>query len=161
MPDGDFELWHALYTLEVRYWYDVDFNDGRNAHLFYLTDCAFAVGENEFRGQDRIREFYAWRQARGTATVRSIRSTRHLVSNLLVEASGPQEAKATGVISFYEAPGRAPVMESKPPILMADLESHCVLQDDQTWRFKSHVLRPVFMGDDVPLSLAFDLSRSA
>jgi len=23
------------------------------------------------------------------------------------------------------------------------------------------VLRPVFMGDDVPLSLAFDLSRSA
>jgi len=161
MPDGDFELWHALYTLEVRYWYDVDFNDGRNAHLFYLADGVFSVGDNEFHGRDRIRDFYAWRQARGTTTVRSLRSTRHLLSNLQVEPFGAREAKLLGVISFYEAPGRAPVMESKPPILMTDLESECVRDDDEAWRFRTHLLRPVFMGDDVPLSLAFDLSRSA
>ena len=49
LPHVDHELWHALYTLVVRYWYDVDFNDGRNAHLFYLPDGIFSVGDNEFR----------------------------------------------------------------------------------------------------------------
>ena len=28
-------LWHALHRLEVTYWYDVDANEGRNAHEFF------------------------------------------------------------------------------------------------------------------------------
>ena len=99
MPSADFELWHALYTLEVRYWYDVDFNDGRNAHLFYLADGVFSVGDNEFHGRDRIRDFYAWRQARGTTTVRSLRSTRHLLSNLVIPRRPAQGLFAANFLS--------------------------------------------------------------
>lgn len=158
-PGADLILWHALYSLEVRYWHDVDFNHGRNAHAFYAPDGVFAVGGNEFCGREKIRQFYTWREQRGVATVRSLRTTRHLISNLGVESVGPREARAFGVISFFEAPGRAPVMGSKPPILVADLVNACALEDDDEWRFKSHLLRPVFMGDDVPLSLAVDLTR--
>src|SRR5262249_28773056 len=102
-------LWHALYGLEVRYWYEVDRNGGADAHSFYTADGVFAVGDNEFDGSERIRQFYAWRGRRGMETVRSLRTTRHLISNLWVEATGEREAKAFGVISFYDGSGRAPV----------------------------------------------------
>jgi hypothetical protein len=152
-------LWHALYSLEARYWRDVDCNDGRNAHEFYVPECVFRVGDNKFCGQQKIREFYLWREQRGLTTVRTLRTTRHLISNFVVEPAGEREAKAFGLISFFEAPGRAPVMAASPPILIADLENVCVKGEDDRWRFKTHLLRPVFMGDDVPLSLAVDLSR--
>jgi hypothetical protein len=96
----DLILWHALYGLEVRYWHEVDSNQGANAHAFYTADGVFAVGENEFRGSERIREFYAWRGRRGMETVRSLRTTRHLISNFWVEAAGDREAKAFGVIKL-------------------------------------------------------------
>jgi hypothetical protein len=158
--DSDLALWHALYSLETRYWYDVDYNAGRNAHEFYTSDGTFVVGENEFRGREQIRQFYAWRGQRGLATVRSLCTTRHLISNFWTESTSAREATAFAVISFHEAPGRAPVKESKPPILIADIVNLCALDEDGEWRFRSHVLRPVFMGADVPLSLAVDLTRS-
>jgi hypothetical protein len=155
----DLVLWHALYDLEVRYWHEVDGNGGTNAHSFYTADGVFAVGENEFRGRERIEQFYAWRGRRGMETVRSLRTTRHLISNFWVEASAEGEAKAFGVISFYDGSGRAPVRESNPPVMIADLLNICLRDDEDAWRFKSHRLRPVFMGAEVPLSLAVDLTR--
>jgi hypothetical protein len=155
----DLALWHALYDLEVRYWHEVDSNGGASAHDFYTPDGILAVGDNEFRGNDRIREFYAWRGRRGAETVRSLRTTRHLISNFWVEAAGEREAKAFGVISFYDGSGRAPVPESNPPVLIADLLNICLRDEDGGWRFKSHRLRPVFMGAEVPLSMAVDLTR--
>jgi hypothetical protein len=117
------------------------------------------VGDNEFHGRERIRQFYAWRGRRGMETARSLRTTRHLISNLWVEAIGDREARAFGVISFYDGSGRAPVPESNAPVMVADLLNVCVLDEDAAWRFKSHRLRPVFMGAEVPLSMAVDLTR--
>ena len=156
---NDLVLWHALYGLEVRYWHEVDSHGGADAHSFYTADGLFAVGDNEVRGSDRIREFYAWRGRRGMETVRSLRTTRHLISNFWVEATGEREAKAFGVVSFHDGAGRAPVSQSNPPVMIADLLNTCVLDQDGAWRFKSHRLRPVFMGAEVPLSMAVDLTR--
>jgi hypothetical protein len=155
----DLLLWHELYDLEVRYWYEVDCNGGAKAAGFYTADGVLVVGDNEFRGSERIQEFYAWRGRRGTETVRSLRTTRHLISNFWVEAAGERESKAFGVISFLDGAGRAPVPESNPPVLIADLLNICVRDDDGAWRYKSHRLRPVFMGAEVPLSMAVDLTR--
>jgi hypothetical protein len=159
LASKDILLWHELYDLEVRYWYEVDCNGGANAAGFYTADGVLAVGDNEFRGSERIQEFYAWRGRRGIETVRSLRTTRHLISNFWVEAASEREAKAFGVISFLDGPGRAPVPESNPPVLIADLLNICVRGEDGAWRFKSHRLRPVFMGAEVPLSMAVDLTR--
>jgi len=40
--------------------------------------------------------------------------------------------------------------------MIADFEVQCVLGEDQLWRFQSHVLRPIFVGSDVPISLSID-----
>ena len=39
----DFDLWHALYRLEARYWHEVDCNGGQRAHEYYLPDGVMVV----------------------------------------------------------------------------------------------------------------------
>jgi hypothetical protein len=152
-------LWHALYDLEVRYWHDVDFNSGRNAHEFYRPDGVMVVGHNRFVGRDKIREFYQWRERQTVHAVSSIKTMRHLISNLRVEAGDQHRATVLGVISFYGAAARPPVAQSRPPMLIADLINECVADEDGRWLYQSHTLRPVFMSDDAPLSMAVDTRR--
>lgn len=134
-------LWHALYDLEVRHWHDVNLNQGSTTHELYTEDGLFCVGENRREGREAIREFYAWRRSRGA------RVARHIVNNLsfTLEPSG-RTAWVTGVITLFAADG-VPILEAKPPTMIADLKSECVLGDDSQWRYKSHVLVPLFRGE--------------
>jgi len=143
-------LWYALHCLETNYWYDVDFNEGSKAHEFYLSDGLFAVGDNQFRGHDKICAFYAWRRQRGHTT------TRHLINNLKVVSHDEGRARVTCVLSLYRADGRPPFQGERPPMLVADLSADCVLGEDKVWRYQSHVLQPIFVGSDIPLSISID-----
>jgi hypothetical protein len=154
-------LWHALYSLEARYWHEVDLNGGRNAHEFYRADGVMVVGHNRFEGRAKIREFYEWRERQTVTAVSSVKTMRHLISNLTVEPMSERRARAVGIISFYGAAARPPVTQSKPPMLVADLISECVADDDGRWQFQSHTLKPVFMSDEAPLSIAVDTRRRA
>ena len=155
----DVDLWHALYRLEARYWHEVDCNGGRRAHEFYLPEGVMVVGHNRFQGRDKIQAFYAWRERQATTAISSVKTTRHLISNLLVESSEARRAKVLGIISFYGAAVRAPAPQSKPPMLIADLIAECVLGEDQGWQFQSHMLQPVFMSHEAPPSMAIDARR--
>jgi hypothetical protein len=147
-PDAG--LWYALNRLETNYWWDVDLNGGRNAHEFYLADGLYAVGQNRFTGHDQIRAFYAWRARRGPTT------SRHLINNLQVFATDDHHARLVAALSLFRANGRPPVQRATSPCLIADVISECVRGEDGTWRFRSHVVRPVFLGSDRPLSLSID-----
>lgn len=143
-------LWYALHRLETNYWYDVDFNAGNRAHEFYVSDGLFAVGDNEFRSRDKIRAFYEWRRQRGHMT------TRHLINNFQAIVQDARRARLLGTISLYHAEGRPPVQGERPPMLIADLSADCVLDEDGVWRYQSHVLHPVCVGRDIPLSISID-----
>jgi hypothetical protein len=151
--------WHALYQLEAKYWYDVDFNAGRDAHQLFLPDGLMVVGQNRFEGHEKICEFYRWRERQAATAISSVKTTRHLINNLFVESCDGRRAKVVGIISFYGATVRPPAPQSKPPMLVADLINECVLDSDGHWRFKSHTLLPVFMGHEAPLSIAVDTRR--
>jgi hypothetical protein len=86
---------------------------------------------------------------------------RHLINNLFVESSNERSAKVVGIVSYYGSSARPPAAQTRPPMLVADLINECVLGEDDRWRFKSHVMRPVFMGRDAPLSIAVDSRRWA
>ena len=48
-------------------------------------------------------------------------------------------------------------------MLIADIIADCVRDEDEVWRYRSHVLRPLFVGWDIPHSISIDpefLSRS-
>ena len=154
MPDtDDLALWYALNRLMINYWADVDHNGGIEAHEFYLPDALYAVGNNRFEGTDKIRAFYARRREHGTTT------TRHLVANLRVFRDGPRHALAVGIMSLYRADGRPPFRGAKPPAMIADFEAQCVLAGDRSWLLQSHLLRPIFVGSDLPASITIDPQR--
>jgi len=143
-------LWYALHGLETSYWHDVDFNEGHKAHEFYVSDGLFAVGDNQFHGHDKIRAFYAWRRQRGHTT------TRHLIHNLQAIRQDEDQARLIGVLSLYRADGRPPFQGERPPMLLADLSGDCVQGKDKVWRYVAHVLHPIFVGSDIPLSISID-----
>ncbi len=143
----DIELWHSLYDLEARYWDDVNRLGGAKAHEFYVSDGVFAVGKHRHNGSDAIREFYLWRKNRGA------RTARHLVSNFRIVGHGDGVCSGRGTICLFASDGE-PILEAKPPALVADMTCECVLCDDGEWRFKSHILEPVFVGSDNMVSSA-------
>jgi hypothetical protein len=147
---SDAGLWHALNRLETDYWWDVDLNGGRHAHEFYLPDGLYVVGHNRFAGHEQIRTFYAWRARRGPMT------SRHLINNLKVSATDTDHAGFLAALSLFRANGPAPVQRTPSPCLIADVIGECVRAEDGTWRFRSQVLRPVFVGSDRPLALSID-----
>lgn len=153
----DVALWYALHRFATNYWYEVDCNGGGKAHEFYVPDGLFAVGDNRFEGNDQIRAYYAWRQRRGHIT------SRHLLNNLQVFPTDEDRVRQIGVLSLYRADGRPPFHGERPPMLVADITADCVRDEDNVWRYQSHVLRPLFIGRDLPHSISIDpqfLSRS-
>jgi hypothetical protein len=148
--NSDIAIWFALYHLETAHWHDVDFDGGRNAHELYCHDGVLAVGANRFKGRHGIKLFYEWRRSRGEMT------SRHIITNMMVNAHEERRASASGVITIHRGKGAQPIERGNVPALVADFTSDCVLGPDNIWRYASHLLDPVFIGSDVPLSLAID-----
>ena len=157
-PHDELLLWHALHRLEVTYWYDVDFNEGRTAHEFFTPDGVKMVGDNRFEGREEIRAFYKWRVRQKVATaarqlgISGVRAVRHLITNLYIAQSSERCATVRGMVIFY---GGKSMRQSNAP-MVGDLINECVLNEDNVWRFKSHTLRPIFMSYETPPSMEID-----
>src|SRR5215469_6663693 len=145
----ELRLWYALYQLEVKYWHDVDYNGGSSVHELYCDDGLLSVGGKEFKGRRTIKTFYEWRRGR-------VETARHVISNVMVRAQDERRATAFGVLTIYRTRGGPPVHAGNVPALVSDFVSECVLGPADTWRYASHVLRPVFIGPDTPFSLSID-----
>jgi len=143
MSAKSLELWYTLYDMEVRHWYDVNLNHGRTVHELYTEDGLFAVGPQERRGPNAVREFYEARAKRG------VRTARHVLTNfrVLPVEGDARHARATGLICLY-AGDKPPLLDSKPPVLIADLVNEYEADDKGGWLYVSHVLKPIFVGDD-------------
>jgi SnoaL-like domain len=113
LDTDDLALWYALNRLMINYWADVDSNAGAQAHEFYLPDALYAVRNNRFEGEQKIRAFYARRRQRGRTT------TRHLVDNLRVFRDDARSVRAVGVMSLYRADGSPPFQGARPPAMVA------------------------------------------
>ena len=142
----DLLLWHALDRLMADYWAEVDENGGRRAHEFYLPDAVYMIGHNRFEGRDKIAAFYE-RRSHGTI------DTRHVLSNVRAHAAGEGLARATGLMTLYRAHGESPFQGARPPAMIADFEAACRKGEDGRWRFRSHILRPFMIGNDMPASI--------
>jgi hypothetical protein len=129
-----------LTSLEVDYWYDVDHNWGSSAHTYYVAEAAeFTIADKTMRGTEAISQFYNWRRGRGE------RTARHVVTNFRLASSQAALASFDCILSLFAADGRPP-LPSEPPIMIADIRADCERGEDGLWRFRSHVLIPVFTG---------------
>jgi hypothetical protein len=129
----------ALQRLAIAYWYDVDHRGGDGAPDFYVADGIFGLASRTFVGRDKIRAFYAWRKTAGE------RTTRHVVTNFMLIDAEEASASFTCIVSVFGAAGK-PVLESKPPAMIADVAAACVRGDDGAWRFRAQIMKTIFSG---------------
>jgi hypothetical protein len=132
-----------LTALETDYWYDVDFNWGRAASELYVDDGVFAIGDSRMEGRAAVADFYQWREGRG------VRTARHVVTNFRLKELSRDSATLCCILLLYAADG-APVLPSLPAIMIGDIVSECVRCADGCWRYRAHLLTPVFMGGEPP-----------
>lgn len=138
LSEGDLRLWQYFSVLEAEYWHDVDGSGGSRAHEFFTPDGSYTIGQRAFRGQDEIRQFYGWRSGRGA------RVSRHLVTNFRLSAVTADTASFACIMSLYAEDGE-PVLESKPPIMIADISNEYA-RAEVGWLLTSKILRPLFEG---------------
>src|SRR5262245_46814244 len=147
MVDGDdVVLWCALNELLANYWAEVDVNGGTEAHEFYLPEGVYVIGNNRFEGKEQIKAFYARRRYGSVVT-------RHLLCNLRAFRDAEGHGRMLGLMSLYRADGKSPFQGARPPAMIADFETQCVLDDSRGWRFQSHLVRPFIVGNDMPASI--------
>jgi hypothetical protein len=111
------------------------------------------VGHNRFEGREEIRAFYEWR-----ARQKGVNAVRRLITNLYIASSSERRATVLGIVTFYGGLTYPSKRRPNPPMMVADLTNESVLNEDNVWRLKSHTLRPVFMSDATPPSMAIDLN---
>jgi len=138
LSEADLRLWQYFSVLESEYWNDVDTNGGRRAHEFFTPEGSYSIGQRAFRGRDEIRNFYGWRTGRGA------RVSRHLVTNFRLSEVTAETASFACIMSLYAEDGE-PVLESKPPIMIADVSNDYV-RAEVGWLLSSKILRPLFEG---------------
>jgi hypothetical protein len=116
--------------------------------------AAVLVGHNRFQGRDKIKEFYEWRDHHCSTMGSSVKTTRHLISNLFIGSSDGRSAKVLGIVSFYGAAGRPTVTKSKPPLLMADLINECALDENSSssrvWRCRECARKVIGLHGVIP-----------
>ena len=140
--DERYRIVQEITALLARHWHDVDRNWGQNAHNDYTEDGTYATSQRKRTGRDAIEEFYTGRHDRGE------RVARHLISNLHVTVLDSDNATAIWVLSLHAADG-APILPSKPAIMVADVADELVRQADGTWKYRSRTITPLFR-DDTP-----------
>src|SRR2546430_11519374 len=79
------------------------------------------VDDSRFEGREKIREFYTWRDRQELTAISSVKTTRHLINNFIVESSDEGRATVLGIISFYGAAGLPAAAPAQAPTLVAGI----------------------------------------
>lgn len=140
ITDERLALTHLLALQLNDYWYEVDFNWGRAAHLYYTDGGIFEGSSGVFyEGRSRIAEFYQYRESRGARTV------VHSVSNFRAEMTGVNTAVSTWFLHLYAADGTPP-HASAPPILISAMTDHHQRQTGGEWLCRNRKFDTLFKG---------------
>lgn len=130
----------AITRLNIDYWYDVDRQDGRNAHAYFVEGGVFTTSARSRTGRTEIAAFYRGRQDG------RIRTARHVVANLRVIVQDATHAQADWILLLHAADG-APILPSESAIMIADVHDLCRLEGDGRWRYVSRTISAVFKSD--------------
>jgi len=119
--------------------YRLDRTDASTVHELFAPQGRYVIDGEALIGHDAIREGYARRRARGS------RTTRHLFSAPRFRELSDDSVRLDCVLVLFAADGE-PVLPSRPPLLVADVEDH-IIKTTAGWRFLDRSLTSVFRGE--------------
>lgn len=89
------EIARELEFMLADFWFDVDTNYGRNACDFYTADGVFEASAYAYRGRDKIRKFYEYRENNGP------RTAAHTFTNFRARIESRTRAVTTWYLVLY------------------------------------------------------------
>lgn len=107
----------------------------------FTEDVAYRSGPRTLAGHDDLRAFFAKRAEGG-------RLSRHLMSSLMVERTGPDTARGESkwLVFAGQLPAPAP---GTSPYVVADVEDDYLLTE-AGWKISHRTITPVFRDDGIP-----------
>lgn len=126
--------------LVLRSWWNVDHEDGRGGERFFTPDGVCEMPAMTMSGRQEIADGYAARQAAGN------RVSRHVVSNLLVEAPIGLRVEARYAVAVYAGVGSTP-LPLRPPHAVCDVVDHLV-RSEVGFLIEHRRLEAVFVAED-------------
>ncbi|MES2755978.1 MAG: nuclear transport factor 2 family protein [Pseudomonadota bacterium] len=134
------DTWVAAATLMADYWRRVDGTCDAPVDELYVESCLMHVGASRLEGRLQIRTFY---DERRQGEIAASRTTRHLVSNLLVESIEPGRVRVHSTVQVMAGIGVLP-LSSSPAVTLGDFEDVMVELSPGNWRIESRHARMVF-----------------
>ncbi len=131
-----------LQQLAARYWALADLLEDEPLADLFDPEAVFELGSLNLAGLAAIERFFADR-ARGMRETE--RTTRHVATNFLGLADGPDRVRVRSTVLVYAASGALP-LEAAAPSGIADFEDICRRQPDGSWRYLYRSGRTVFVG---------------
>jgi ketosteroid isomerase-like protein len=138
-----------LSALLHEYWHDVDTNWGRNAPDYYTDDALFVGPEASYKGKEKIRQFYQWREKRGK------RVAVHAVNNFRVVFEDDNHVTCTWYLILYAADGEV-VLPTHAPITISLVTDRAERGADGRWLYTYRQFVTWFQGGTPPTNPNLD-----
>ncbi len=136
-------LRYELESQTIDFWNEVDINGGLEAAGYYVENAVFETSVREYHGRAAIEAFYVRRRERTAPRV-----SLHLVNNFRIEIDSDTRVRCQYILSLFAADG-APILPSRPAIMLALVEEVVLLQADGRWLYESRRVNPQFR-DETP-----------
>ena len=134
---ADAAVHSAVVQAVHRSWWNVDLEFGVGSELLYTEDGVCEMPALTMTGRAEIIRGYAARQAAGP------RSSRHLVSNTVVDSLSDERASAMYIVTLHAHNGLPPLPLHSPSAI-CDVVDHFV-RDGGEWLIERRVLDAIFV----------------
>ncbi|MFC4296899.1 nuclear transport factor 2 family protein [Castellaniella hirudinis] len=128
-----------LARLNAEYWFRVDRPQAGSVAQLYADEGRMVFGERRIEGRAAIEAFFLARNAS-----RPVRTTRHVSSNLRLEALGPDCVRVHSIITVYSGLGASP-LEIDTPSSVVDFTDICTRRDGR-WTYVERCGSAIFVG---------------
>lgn len=126
----------AIARLNDDFCHELDRGTAEGFVALFTSDALYTFGPRVLRGSEQLRDFYIGRTREGP------RTSRHMISGLRIEFTGPAEARGLSVCMTFSAPGVPPI-QSTVPAVVADFEDLYAFAGGR-WLFAERHIRPMF-----------------
>jgi hypothetical protein len=126
-------------------WRDIDLNDGRRAHEWYLPDGTLTFDQHTNYGRDEIEATYEKRR-NGTGRV-----ARHVATNISSQAVDDNTVNVYSIVVLYAGNGTVP-LPNVNPAMVGDVNDVFVREGGR-WLIRSRTITTIFIAPETVLGV--------
>ena len=127
----------CIERLNVELCHQLDRGTPTEFAALFMPDARYIFGPRIHEGREAIRGFAEKRSAKGP------RTSRHVLTGLRIEFTGPSDATGISICTTYAADGPAPIAGATPTIVADFIDRYA--RSDGAWLVAERQIKPIFL----------------